>query len=77
MEVAFVVHQADLGINHDIAAFRQMNNDVGVAALTRLIFECNLRVILTALAQAGVLKQFLKNKLAPSCPALYYRRAVR
>ena len=54
VKVSFVIHQTDLGINNNIAAFWQVYHYIGVTALTRIIFECYLGVVLSAIGQTRI-----------------------
>ena len=59
MEVTFIIHQTDFGVDNNISPFWQMHNHVWVATFTRIIFQGNLGIVFATIGQARIFEQLL------------------
>ena len=65
VEGAFPAEQGDLGVDDDVLAFRQVDDDIGFAQAVVPVPEALLALVFVAAAQARLFEHLLEDQLAP------------
>ena len=68
--VLLIGDQGDLGVNDHVLFFREVEQDIGLKALTVLVTMTGLNLILMAIAETGLFEQLFKLHLAPAASGL-------